>query len=145
MPSTTRRRLLRLAGTALASGVAGCAGGGRQSRLGDLAVTNYDARPHHVHVLVLEDDDPAYWASTRVPAAEGDVLGTATFEGYPTDVTSHRLYARLDGEPLAASERFEFAAHDADCIGVQIEIGDDRRPPELSIWYTTSTDRCTEG
>ena len=146
MVPTTRRRLLRCAGAALVGGVAGCASAGRSPRLGELAVTNYDTRPHRVHVLLLEDgaDDPAYWASTRVPAAEGDVLGTATFDGYPTDVAATRLYARLDGRPLSGAERFEFAAHDATCFGIQLEVGDERRPPDLSVWYTTDGARCED-
>jgi len=146
MVLTTRRRLLQSAGAALGGGVAGCAGAGRSPRLGELAVTNYDTRPHRVDALLLEDgaDDPAYWASTRVSAAEADVLGTATFESYPTDVTSTRLYARLDGQPPSEVERFEFAAHDADCFGIQLEVDDERRPPDLSIWYTTDAARCTD-
>jgi hypothetical protein len=144
MVPTTRRRLLQCVGTAFASGVAGCAGVGRPPRLGELAVTNYDTRSHRVDVLLLEDgaDDPAYWSSKRVSAAEADVLGTAAFEGYPTDVSSTRLYARLDGQPLSAASRFDFAAHDGDCFGIQLEVDDERRPPDLSVWYTTDTVRC---
>jgi len=144
MAPTTRRRLLQCTGAAL-GGIAGCAGdGGRSPRLGKLAITNYDTRSHLVDVLLLEDgdDDPVYWSSRRVPAAEADVLGTATFEEHPTNVASTRLYARLDDRPLSSGARFDFAAHDADCFGIQLEVGDDRRRPELLLWYTTDAVYC---
>lgn len=123
--------ILRGAGIALAGSAAGCAGLGTSPRLGDLGVTNYDTQPHVVHVLLFEGESPVYWASKRVPAAENDVLGTATFEGYPTGVDPSRLLARLDGQSLSAAERFDFSAYQADCLGLQIEIGDEARPPEL--------------
>lgn len=146
MTPTTRRRLLQCTGAALVGGVAGCAGTGGSPQLGELAVTNYDTRSHLVHVLLLEDgaSDPAYWSSTRVPAAEDGVLGTAAFEGYPTDVSSTRLYARLDGQPLSGGERFDFTAYGADCVGIQLEVGDEHSRSELSLWYTTDAERCGE-
>jgi len=124
--------------------LAGCAGSafGDSPQLGHLDVTNYDARAHTVHVLRLESDAPVYWASKRVPPATDDEVGTATFEGYPTDARPDRLLARLDGEPLAAAERFEFDAHDTDYLGLLIGIGDDRVPPGPSIWYTAGSDPC---
>jgi|GEM_PF-1530872 len=140
----SRRAVLRGAGIALAGSVAGCAGVGVSGtpRLGDLGVTNYDTQPHDVHVLLFDGKDPVYWLSKRVPAAEDDVLGTTVFDGYPTDVEPSRLLVRLDGQSLSAAERFDFSAYDADCLGLQIEIGDEARPPELTIWYTTGPDPC---
>jgi hypothetical protein len=138
----SRRAILHGVGIALRGSVAGCVGLDTSPRLGDLGVTNSDTQPHVVHVLLLEGEDPLYWASKRVPAAEDGVLGTATFEGYPTGVDPGRLLARLDGQSLSAAERFDFAAYEADCPGLQIEIGDEARPPELSIWYTTGPEPC---
>jgi hypothetical protein len=139
-----RRTILRGVGTALLGGIAGCAGSplGNSPQLGHLDVTNYDDREHTVHVLLLESAEPTYWASTRVPPADDDGLGTATFEGYPADARPDRLLARLDGESLSAAERFEFGEYDADCLGLQIEVGGDRTPPDLSIWYTAGSDPC---
>jgi hypothetical protein len=138
----SRRAVLRGAGIAFAGSVAGCAGTGATPRLGDLGVTNYDTQPHEVHVLLFEGEDPVYWTSIRVPAAEGDVLGTAVFDGQPTGVEPSRLFARLDGQSLSTAERFDFSAYDADCLGLQIEIGDEARSPELTLWYTTDPDPC---
>lgn len=144
MSPPTRRAVLRSAAPALLGGLAGCSGAvfGNSPQLGSLGVTNYDARPHTVHVLLIESDDPLYWASTRVPPADEDGLGTATFEGYPSDARPDRLLARLNGESLSAAERFDFGAYDADCLGLRIQVGDDRSPPRLSIWYTAGPDPC---
>ncbi|AZH25865.1 hypothetical protein [Haloplanus aerogenes] len=140
----SRRAFLYGAGVAVASSLAGCAGVGLgdSPQLGQLGVTNYDTQSHVVHVLLLEGDEPAYWTSKRVPAAEGDVLGTAVFEGDPAGVEPNRLLTRLDGQSLSAADRFDFAEYEADCLGLQIEIGDESRPPELSIWYTAGPDPC---
>jgi len=138
---SSRRAVLRSAAVALTGGVAGCSGVSTSPRLGALGVTNYDTQPHDVHVLLLREE-PVYWASKRVPAAEDGVLGTAVFDGYPTGVEPSRLLARLDGESLSAAERFDFSEYDADCLGLQIQIGDEARPPELTIWYTAGSEPC---
>ena len=142
MPSPSRRTILRGASLAVLGSLAGCAGRfGNSPRLGELGATNRDARPHTIHVLLLEADSPVYWTSKRVPAAGPDGLGTATFEGYPDGVEPDRLLVRPDGRPLAAAERFDFAEYDADCLGLDVEIGDGR-PPSLSIWYTAGSAPC---
>jgi len=141
--ASSRRTFLRGVAVALTGSVAGCAAAlGNSPQLGQLGVTNYDAQAHEVHVLLFEADEPVYWMSKRVPAAEDGVLGTAIFEGHPSDLEPSRLLARLDGQSLAAAHRFDFSAYDADCLGLQVEIGEDHRPPELSIWYTGGPEPC---
>jgi len=139
---SSRRAVLHGTGVALAGGVAGCVGLGGSPRLGQLGATNYDTRPHVVHALLFEGDDLVYWMSERVPAAEDGVLGTALFEGYPSGLEPSRLLVRLDGQSLSAADRFDFAEYDADCLGLQVEIDDEGRPPELSVWYTTGPESC---
>lgn len=138
----SRRALLHGAGVSLVGSVTGCAGLGTTPQLGQLGVTNYDTRSHAVHVLLFEGESLVYWTSKRVPPAEGDVLGTAVFEGYPSEPDPGRLLVRLDGQSLVAAERFDFAEYDVDCLGLQLEIGEEGRSPELSIWYTAGSDVC---
>jgi len=142
MPASPRRTVLRGAGLVFLGSLAGCAGRfGNSPRLGELGATNYDTRPHTIHVLLLEADSPVYWTSKRVPAAGLDGLGTATFAGYPDGAEPDRLLVRPDGRSLAAAERFEFGEYDADCLGLDVEI-DDGHPPSLSIWYTAGDAPC---
>ncbi|SDZ77339.1 hypothetical protein SAMN04488065_0202 [Haloplanus vescus] len=100
-----------------------------------LRVTNQDSRAHTVHVLLFDGDSLAHWASQQVPAADDEGLGTATFEGYPPDLEPTRLLARRD-EQTSAATQFDFTAHDADCLGLRLEIGEQRPDPHLVVWYT---------
>ena len=131
-----RRALLRGAGVALAGSLAGCSALDDPSQLSALDATNHDTTPHVVHVLLFEDESPVYWASKRVPAATDGVLGAATFDGYPSGVEPTRLLARLDGQSLSAAERFDFTAHDADCLGLQLHVDAEASSTDLSLWYS---------
>ncbi|WP_251343227.1 hypothetical protein [Haloplanus halophilus] len=151
MPAPTRRTALQVAGGLLAAGLPGCLGlgSGDPPDLGQLEATNHDDEAHAVHVLFVEGGEPTYWNSKRLAAATEDVVRTATFEGYPTDTANTTLYARADRRSDWAS--FEFAAHDASCLGLSITLGEPRAgtgeggrtpPGGVSVWYTTDTDVC---
>jgi hypothetical protein len=135
-------------------------------QLGQIDATNYDGDPHTVHVLLLEGSEPVYWASKRVPAASDGVLGSVTFEGFPTDRGEYVLHVRSDERERSEWEEFDVAAYDASCLGIQIEIGgtegvDDTGtatatntgtaqragtdPGAVSIWYTTDSQVCASG
>lgn len=146
MPSTTRRRVLGLVTTAGVSGLAGCNAVEESpaSRLGELSVANHDTREHRVHLVLLESGDSVYWRSKRVSAATEDELGGAVFEGYPTDSGEYELHVRRDGDPRSEWAAFDFADHDAPCLGLSVQIGDttDERTGEVSVWYTTNPRVC---
>lgn len=150
MSPLTRRTLLRLGGVTFAGGLAGCNAFGQQSsktpRLGELAVTNYDPRPHTVHVLLLDDGEPVYWASTQVSPAEDGALGGARFEEFPTEPRNYVLHVRADSQPQAKWESFDFSEYEVSCLGIKIAIGDDNQTDtgDVSIWKTTNPNVCEE-
>ncbi|WP_435066817.1 hypothetical protein [Haloplanus sp. C73] len=138
----SRRALLRGAGVALAGSLAGCGMPDTPSQLGALDVVNPDTQSYTVHVLLFEGESLVYWASKRVPAATDDELGTATFDGYPEGIEPTRLLARLEGGSLSTAARFDFTAHDADCLGLQLEVDEEATPTDLLVWYTTDPEAC---
>lgn len=153
MTTLSRRRLLNLAGGAAAVGLAGCSGGGddgeaaaETTRLGELAVTNFDADPHTVHAVFLEENDPVYWRSKRVPGAEEGTPQDVVFDGYPTDPENNVLHVRLDGQSRSAWQRFDFGEADVACLGLNVRIGDfaGDRDDELSLWTSGNPRECED-
>ena len=150
MTRLTRRSALRVAGGATAAALAGCLGGGSSGdgdgdgdgddaaetlTLGELAVTNFDTNPHTVHVVFFDDEDPVYWRSREIAAAE-DGPEDFVLEGYPSEPGEQVLHVRLDDQPAAKWVRFDFGESDASCLGLHVRIGDfsEDRGDELSIW-----------
>jgi hypothetical protein len=150
MPSLTRRTALRSGGAILAGGLTGCTEFDQESsrtpRLGELVVVNYDSRSHMVHVLLLVDGDPVYWASKEATPREDGMLGGAVFEGYPTEPGNYVLHVRIDNQRRSEWARFDFGEYDVSCLGIQIAIGDlnGTHPGDVSIWKTTNPHECRE-
>ena len=158
MLPVTRRRTLQMGGSAIVAGLAGCGAFGRGSppdpTLGDIEVTNLDFRSHTVSVLVLDAEEPVYWAEMDASAAEPEAddssdvarAGGGSFEGFPTDVGEYVLYAWRDRQPASKWESFDFSEVDASCVGLDIQIGDvtESRAGEVSIWYTTNPNACED-
>ncbi|WP_423744154.1 hypothetical protein V5735_14455 (plasmid) [Haladaptatus sp. SPP-AMP-3] len=148
MPPLTRRRALRLGGAAFTAALAGCSAFGGQSpptlRLGRLVVTNYDRRPHTVHVLFVTDDSPDYWASKRVPPGDETSPGFARFEDYPTEPGDSVLHVRTDSQPKPGWERLDFGEQTTSCVGLVIGIGDPNgtSPGDVTIWKTNNEHEC---
>lgn len=107
-------------------------------------VTNYDRRPHTVHVLILDDGNPVYWASKRVPAGDETSPGSVRFEGYPTEPGDSVLHVRTDSQPKSGRERLDFGERTASCIGLDIGIGDvnGTSPGDVTIWETNNEHEC---
>lgn len=153
MTSLSRRRLLNLASGATAVAVAGCTGGrgdggaaADPTQLGELAVTNFDADPHTVHVVFLAEDDPVYWRSKRVPAADDGDPQDVVFENYPIEPEDHVLHVRLGGQSRSEWQRFDFDETDTACVGLNVRIGDfvGDRDDELSLWTTGNPRECED-
>lgn len=149
MSSLTRRDVLRSGAVAASIGIAGCSAFGGSSsetpELGSLSVTNLDPQVYTVHVLLLDDDGPVYWASERTSAATEESSGEAVFEGYPSGPENYVLQARLEGDPPSAWRTFDFGQFDASCIGIMLEIGEPHRNTgNLSIWKTLNPTECGE-
>jgi hypothetical protein len=152
MSLRTRREILRVAGGVGAAGIAGCStlgsddGDDGTQRLGELSASNFRPEPRTVHVVVLDDDEPTYWRSERVPAAVDDDPGGVAFEDHPTDPGDTVLHARVEGYPRSEWEQYDFVAAGSGCLGLQLRIGDfvGDRPSELSIWKTRSSRVCDE-
>lgn len=150
MPSLTRRALLRLGGVTLAGGLAGCNALDQQSsktpQLGDLTVTNHDPQPHTVHVLLLDNGEPVYWASKEATPATDGALGGARFEEFPTKPGNYVLHVRINSQRESKWERLDFSKYDVSCIGIMIAIGDinQTNPGDVSIWKTTNPHECED-
>ncbi len=156
MSTLTRRRLLNLAGGGLAVGLAGCSGGGNGEDDGDadsaeslqlaqLAITNFESTAHTVHVVFLDGEDPVYWRSRDVAAAAEGVPEEEVLDGYPADPTDHVLHVRLDDQSPSNWKRFEFAETSADCLGLNLRIGDFEdggSEGELTVWTTEDPGNC---
>ncbi|KAB1197777.1 MULTISPECIES: hypothetical protein [Haloferax] len=148
MVSLTRREALRLGGVALTGGLAGCTADSKESsqvpRLGELDVLNYDPTPHTVHVVLLDDSEPVYWASEDVPPAKNGELGGAEFVDFPTEPGAYVLHVRADDQPTSEWEQFDFGEYGVDCLGIQIKIGhvDQTAASDVSIWKTTNARVC---
>jgi hypothetical protein len=117
-------------------------------------VTNLDFRAHTVSVLVLDDEEPVYWAEMDASAAEPEATdpsdvataGGGSFEGVPAEVGECVLYAWRDRQPAPKWEKFDFREMDASCLGLDIHIGDvvESRSGDVSIWYTTNPSACED-
>jgi hypothetical protein len=148
MSPLARRRALQLVGAAFTAGLAGCSAFGERSsptlRLGRLVVTNYDHRPHTVHVLFLTDDSPVYWASKGVSAGDEAGPGSARFEDYPTEPGDSVFHVRTDSRPKSGWERFDFGERTASCVALDIGIGDvnGTSPGDVTIWETNNEHEC---
>lgn len=147
MSSLTRRNLLRLGGTSLGLGIAGCLSSGsgsespEPSRLVTLGVSNYEPEPCTVYVLLLEDDEPVYWNTMAADAFERDEnrTGGGTFDGYPTEPGSYVLYAWRDDQSRADWQRFDFREYDTECLGIYVKVGFAAagQSEDVSFWWTS--------
>ena len=149
MPSLNRRTALQLGGMALTSGLAGCGTftfrPSKPLRIAEFWVSNYDTSPHTVHVL-LEDDEPVYWASKQVTPVKDHNPGGVTFEDFPDDPGNSTLHVRIDEQ--AKSKRVDYDLSDVrlSCIGIKLQIGAYDEPTDDLIlkqaWGTTT--KCEE-
>ena len=158
MAKLSRRKALQLSGSGLIAGLAGCNTiddlFGPDLTLGELGVSNLNFRPHTVSVLILDDNEPVYYAEMDASAAEpepsdaSDVkrAGGGLFEGVPTAVEDCVLYAWRDGQPSSQWENFDFKKVNTSCIGVYIKIEDSEQTGsnDVSILYSTSTNSCED-
>ena len=148
MSPLSRRTVLTLGGTALCTGLAGCATLGEASpadtRLHELTVANHESEPHTVHVLLLEDGEPVYMASREVEGrTDPDRVPGGEFEGYPTEAGSYVLYAWRDDQPRPEWRRFDFSEYDVDCVEIAIHVGMGDVPDSyVSIWRSFN---CASG
>jgi hypothetical protein len=148
MNSLTRRAALRLGSVTLASGVAGCLGFGQQSptttELAELGVTNRTPNPQTANIVILDGDEPVYWQTKQVPAAEGDEGGAVSFEGLPTDPADYVVHVRINSQPESEWERFDSAAYDASCLSLRVTIGlvDSADSTDVGIFYTADESAC---
>lgn len=146
-----------MSGSAIIAGLSGCtafARGGTESTLGHITVSNLDFRSHTVSVLILDGEEPVYSAEVDASAAKPEeddssevaISGGGSFEGVPTEVGDHVLYAWRDRQPTSEWKQFDFSEVDASCLGLDIEIGSvaESRRGEVSIWYTTDTNACED-
>lgn len=158
MSPRSRRRLLQIGGTALTSGLAGCLGalqdssGSQTTELAELSIQNEDTRSHTVHVLVLQDREPVYWDSQ--PVAAGSVedgsqssfeqVGTASFQGFPTELQECVLCARVDDQPLSERNRRDLSNYDVSCLQLvfTLEPNDRAAGTTLSILEGTDPELC---
>jgi hypothetical protein len=139
--------LLGALGAASTVGIAGCLVGDEPvtPRFGGLTVLNHDPREYLVHVVVLEDDAPVYWATERATAATDTSTGGAVFEGYPTDPGEYVLHARLAGQPRDEWVEIDFAEFEVECLTVSLQIGEFGNSDErgdLSLWRSANPRGC---
>lgn len=156
MSTLSRRRLLNLVGGGAAVGLAGCSGGGdgeddgdaassESLQLAELAVTNFESQPHTVHLVFLDGDDPVYWRSQAVAAAEEGVPQEAVLDGYPGAPAEQVLHVRLDDGAPSEWKRFDFAEVGSDCLGLNVRVGDfdgGGGEGELTVWTTDDPGNC---
>lgn len=157
MSRISRRRLLNLCAGGAVVGLAGCSGGGdgddedgdaassESVQLAQLAVTNFESQPHTVHAVFLDGEDPVYWRSEAVAAAEEGVPQEAVLDGYPGNPSDHVLHVRLDDQSPSDWKRFDFAEAGADCLGINLRIGDFEGgggEGELTVWTTNDPGNC---
>lgn len=147
MAPLTRRSVLRLGSVALAGGAAGCLGSDRQSstasRLAEVGAVNHTPNQQTAHVMILDGDEPVYWQSRQVSAADGDSLGGARFDGLPTEPEQYVVHARIDSQSASGWERFDCGEHDVSCLSLRVHIGRSE-PTELSIWYSGDPSNCPD-
>lgn len=143
MFSLNRREILQLGGVSLGVGTAGCTSVGINSsgppRLVKLTIGNHDPEPYTVYVMLLKDGEPVFWNVMDADAANPDTNrpGGGRLEGYPTEADSYVLYAWRDDQPRSDWQRFDFGDHDAECVGIYIQIGYfDSDTGELRIYRT---------
>jgi hypothetical protein len=146
MSSRTRRSLLQFSGTLCLTGLAGCATFGQQSqatlpRLGELKALNLDDQPRTVHVLIEKDRETVWQASKRMKAAPSNGATGIMFEGYPSKPAPYIVYAWKDNQSREDARSFDFSEQDAECVGLNFQIGDpgvDLENPHLAIFTTTN-------
>jgi hypothetical protein len=146
-PSLSRRSVLAALGSASVAATAGCLAGDEPvtPRLGGPTVLNHDPKAYTVDVVVLDGGEPIYWAAERATAATGTTAGGAVFEGYPTDPSQYVLHARLEGQPRDEWVDIDFAAFDAACLTVSLQIGEFGNSDErgdLSLWRSANPRGC---
>lgn len=146
MPSITRRNTLQFSGAFLALGVAGCTeispDSSEASRLAGLHVGNYDRESYIVHVLLVEDGEPAYWDKMEIEPVDEHRLGGGNFDGYPTDPGNYVLYVWRDDQSRSEWTQVDFDNHDRSCLDLTILIG--MRGTSAGEITITSTTRCPD-
>ncbi|SDR31452.1 hypothetical protein [Natronobacterium texcoconense] len=146
MTRITRRRALQFGSVTLGAVVAGCSslgvGAAESTRLTGIRIKNRDPTSRAVHVLILDGDDPVYWGSEVADAYSvgEDRRDEADFEGVPTELGTHVLYAWRDDQPRDEWERFDFGDYEPSCGQLVIGIGyTDDDQGELTIM---TADEC---
>ena len=104
-PSTTRRTYLRLTGTALLGGLAGCSALGASSPMVDLTIYNHSEDPYTVELTMYRPDGDtrsgarAYSASIDVqPDAEATRAAVAEKRPYRVEYDAYRANSVLTDE-----------------------------------------------
>jgi hypothetical protein len=150
MVQETRRHALKLAGGSLLGALAGCSalsqGSSGEPDLSSIRVLNFDPTNRTTHVLMLDGTDPVYSASLDVPPPEYEgTAGGVEFDGFPTHVGDHVLYAWRDSQPTTEWLEFEFREYDGVCIGLVIQIGhrsSESATGETTLLKTTEASGC---
>lgn len=144
MRNFSRRRLLSIGTTGLVCGLSGCVGtfrdNSQRTQLGELSAYNRDPEPHTVHVLFINDEEPIYTQSRKVPANDNGSPGRITFEGYPSRAGESHLYVRVDSEEYKARNHRDMSEYDSRCLSLQFTIKPQEETDQSYLYISRSSD-----